>query len=139
MKRSSSAGKLLRRSSGWTALVINLGATPGLGSFVAGHRWVGVAQMTLAVAGFVIFMGWFWKLAQGSWESLETGHPASLPPWRGLVLGLSLFGGAWLWSLATSLRILRDLRTAVPPVLPDPTAAGDPPDRSGSVGPGSAP
>lgn len=102
---------------------------------MAGHRWVGAAQMTVAVAGFLIFMAWFWELAQRAWESLETGHPASLPPWRGLVLGLGLFGGAWLWSLATSLRILRDLRTAVPPVLTDPEAAGDPPDRSGSVGP----
>jgi len=120
-------------------LVINQGATPGLGSFLAGHRWVGVAQMTVAVAGFLIFMGWFWELAQGSWESLDTGHPAPFPPWRRLVLGLSLFGGAWFWSLATSLRILRDLRASVPPLLPEPGPAGDPPDRSGSVGPGSAP
>jgi hypothetical protein len=45
------AEKLRNQSMGWTALAINLGATPGLGSFVAGHRVAGVFQMGLAVSG----------------------------------------------------------------------------------------
>jgi len=105
---------------GWTALAINQGATPGLGSFVAGHRVVGVFQMGLAVSGFIVILTWFWELVRGAWEGLQAGDSVSWPPPQGLILGLVLFGAAWLWSLVTSLQIIRDLRKITPPVLRDP-------------------
>ena len=105
---------------GWTALAINQGATPGLGSFVAGHRVVGVFQMGLAVSGFIVIMAWFWEFFRGAWEGLQAGDSVSWPPPQGLILGLVLFGAAWLWSLVTSLQIIRDLRKTTPPVLRDP-------------------
>ena len=105
---------------GWTALAINQGATPGLGSFVAGHRVVGVFQMGLAVSGFIVILTWFWELVRGAWEGLQAGDSVSWPPPQGLILGLVLFGAAWLWSLVTSLQIIRDLRKTTPPVLRDP-------------------
>lgn len=114
------AEKLRNRSMGWTALAINLGATPGLGSFVAGHRVVGVFQMGLAVSGFIVILTWFWELVRGAWEGLQAGDSVSWPPSQGLILGLVLFGAAWLWSLVTSLQIIRDLRKTTPPVLRDP-------------------
>lgn len=43
-----------------------------------------------------------------------------LAPSQGLILGLALFGAAWLWSLVTSLQIIRDLRKTTPPILRDP-------------------
>ena len=113
------AEKLRNRSMGWTALAINLGATPGLGSFVAGHRVVGVFQMGLSVSGFIAILVWFWELLRGAWDSVQAGDSVVWPPAQGLMLGGSLFAGAWLWSLVTSLQILRDLRKATPPILPE--------------------
>ena len=113
------AEKSNNRSSGWTALVINLGATPGLGSYLAGHRWVGALQMVLAIYGFVTLMGWFWELFRGAWESLQAGDSFVWPPARGVILGVALFGAAWLWSLVTSLQIIRAFRKSTPPILSD--------------------
>jgi hypothetical protein len=113
------AGKLRNQSMGWTALAINLGATPGLGSFVAGHRVVGMFQMGLAVSGFIAILAWFWELVRGAWDSVQAGDAVVWPPARGLILGGALFGAAWLWSLVTSVQILRDLRKATPPILPE--------------------
>jgi hypothetical protein len=113
------AEKLRNRSMGWTALAINLGATPGLGSFVAGHRVVGVFQMGLSVSGFIAILVWFWELLRGAWDSIQTGDSVVWPPAQGLILGCALFAGAWLWSLVTSLQILRDLRKTTPPILPE--------------------
>ena len=113
------AEKLRNQSMGWTALAINLGATPGLGSFVAGHRVVGMFQMGLAVSGFIAILAWFWELVRGAWDSVQAGDAVVWPPARGLILGGALFGAAWLWSLVTSVQILRDLRKATPPILPE--------------------
>ena len=113
------AGKLRNQSMGWTALAINLGATTGLGSFVAGHRVVGMFQMGLAVSGFIAILAWFWELVRGAWDSVQAGDAVVWPPAQGLILGGALFGAAWLWSLVTSLQILRDLRKATPPILPE--------------------
>ena len=113
------AEKLRNQSMGWTALAINLGATPGLGSFVAGHRVVGMFQMGLAISGFIAILAWFWELVRGAWDSVQAGDAVVWPPARGLILGGALFGAAWLWSLVTSLQILRDLRKATPPILPE--------------------
>ena len=113
------AEKLRNRSMGWTALAINLGATPGLGSFVAGHRVVGVFQMGLSVSGFIAILAWFWELLRGAWESVQAGGSISWPPAQALIVGCALFAGAWLWSLVTSLQILRNLRKTTPPILPE--------------------
>jgi hypothetical protein len=104
---------------GWTALAINLGATPGLGSFLAGHRLVGVFQMGLSVSGFISIMAWFWAFFRGAWGSVQAGDSVVWPPARGLILGGALFGSAWLWSLVTSLQILREIRKATPLILPE--------------------
>jgi len=113
------AEKLRSQSMGWTALAINLGATPGLGSFVAGHRVVGLFQMGLAVSGFIAILAWFWGLLRGAWESVQAGGSISWPPAQALIVGCALFAGAWLWSMVTSLQILRDLRKTRPPILPE--------------------
>ena len=100
-------GKSSNRVSGWNALVLNLATTPGLGSFLAGRRAVGIVQMLAAVSGFVVLMLWFWDLARQFWSLLQSGDGAVQPDLRQLVVGGGLFGGAWLWSLWTSISILR--------------------------------
>jgi hypothetical protein len=75
--------------------------------------------MVLSVCGFVTLMAGFWELLRGAWESLQAGDPFVWPPARGVILGVALFGAAWLWSLVTSLQIIRALRKSTPPILPD--------------------
>ncbi len=112
-------GKPGSRVSGGNVLVLNLATTPGLGSFLAGRRWVGSLQMLMAVSGFVVLILWFWDLARQFWEVLQSGGTAVHPDLRQLASGGILFGGAWLWSLWTSISILRQQRRN-PPVLPRP-------------------
>ncbi len=108
------------RVSGGNVLVLNLATTPGLGSFLAGRRGVGSLQMIMAVAGFLMLILWFWDLARQFWELLQSGDTAVRPDLRQLAVGGIFFGGAWLWSLWTSISILRQARrdrSAIPPPL----------------------
>lgn len=106
------------RVSGGNVLVLNLATTPGLGSFLAGRRWVGSLQMLMAVSGFGVLIFWFWDLARQFWELLQSGDTAVKPDLRKLAMGGLLFGGAWMWSLWTSIVILRQERRNRPGVPP---------------------
>ncbi|MBM3902594.1 MAG: hypothetical protein FJ379_10990 [Verrucomicrobia bacterium] len=113
-------GKPGDRVSGWNVLVLNLATTPGLGSFLAGRRWAGSLQMLVAVSGFGVLILWFWDLARQFWDLLQSGDTVVRSDFRQLGIGGALFGGAWLWSLWTSISILRQARrdrSAVPPPL----------------------
>ena len=45
-----------------TCVLLNLVATPGLGSVMA-QRWVaGIGQIILSLAGFVLMMIWFFQV-----------------------------------------------------------------------------
>lgn len=82
---------------------------PGLGTWAAGRRAAGIAQIVVSQGGFLLAMGWgVWCVA--IWT--RTGElPAELGPWFGPAMaGVALFFGAWLWALASSLQILRAAR-----------------------------
>ena len=88
--------------------LLNLAATPGLGSLMA-RRWVaGSGQLGLSIAGFCLVMIWFYQLVvvqfygqiNGAVEEKSVG-------WIGL-LGAGLFGVAWFWSLITSMSFSRE-------------------------------
>ena len=111
----------------FTVLALNLAATPGLGSWIAGHRMAGLWQMALSLAGFLAVMVWSWALARAAFHGLLNGDPPVWPSLRWTVIGSLLFGVAWLGSLVTSLRVLREVRhgerssvRGVPPVLDPP-------------------
>ena len=112
------------RVSGGNVLVLNLATTPGLGSFLAGRRGVGSLQMLMAVIGFVVLILWFWDLARQFWDLLQSGDSAMQPGLRQLGIGGAFFGGAWLWSLWTSISILRQARRDRPVVPPPLTPQG---------------
>lgn len=90
-----------------TCVLINLAATPGLGSFLCGRRIVGLGQLAFSVTGFCLIMIWMCRsfYAEMLRQMDEPVAPLHLEwMWR---WGALLFGAAWLWSLATSISLLR--------------------------------
>jgi 4a-hydroxytetrahydrobiopterin dehydratase len=111
MKPFSSRGKPLSRAAARNATLLNLLATPGLGSLLA-RRWIaGGGQLLLALAGFSLFLIWFVKEMIQYYGQI-TGDVEVQPIGRFLVAGLVLFASAWLWSLVTSLSLLREAAAA---------------------------
>ena len=106
--------RLLTKQTAWNCVLVNQLATPGLGSFYAGHRIAGSAQMILALAGFGLMMVWsFWFFA----TLLRTLQVPGTSPQHALgILGVVLFALSWLWSLITSVQILRQLRRSGAPI-----------------------
>jgi hypothetical protein len=120
MKPSSVRHKPISRAAARNAALVNQLATPGLGSLMARRIFAGICQLLLAVAGFVLIVGWmgafFWRILQE-----QQGGPVAhssldwLWPW-----GPVLFGASWLWSLVTSISLLRQAKSeGVPPKLMD--------------------
>ncbi len=99
---------VLARNCLWT----NLLGLPGLGSFLAGQRFVGAAQMLLALTGFGLNLFWCVAFA-AQWITkqlpLDGGHQ-----FRWGLIGVGLFALSWFWGLATGLQIRRAARTNNP-------------------------
>ena len=89
-----------------SCVLMNLLATPGLGSVMA-RRWLaGTGQLVLSVVGFALMMVWFLQTVGQIFSELN--QTASAPPSGRLgLMGVGLFALAWVWSLVTSLRLLR--------------------------------
>jgi hypothetical protein len=115
--------------------LINLAATPGLGSLLARRYVAGTGQLLLALAGFVLLVSWMFELF---YRLVLQQLGRSVPPdasgwlWK---WGLVLFGAGWLWSLVTSLSLWRQAKTEeaaqqqpAPPRLTD--LPGQPPKLS---------
>lgn len=97
-------------TAAWTCLGINLAVLPGLGSLIAGRRAPGAVQALIASAGAGLSL--FWLVAFFRQWSEDGFFPADGgESFRFGVIGVALFAAAWLWSLATSLSILRGIRT----------------------------
>lgn len=99
----------LSRSAARNAALLNQCATPGLGSLMAGRRLAGVGQLLVAVAGFAMVIGWFVLLALQIYDELINDAQPKSVAWLGEA-GAVTFGAAWLWSLVTSLSVLREAR-----------------------------
>jgi len=94
------------------AFCVNQLATPGLGSLLAGRRFSGSLQLLLASTGFGLLLTWFVRVMIIYFSLLSWDVPPEQPDLRhGLwKAGAVLFGSAWLWSLVTSLSLLREAR-----------------------------
>jgi 4a-hydroxytetrahydrobiopterin dehydratase len=99
---------ILTRKKTVTCVLMNLLATPGLGSVMA-HRWfAGIGQLILSLAGFVLIMVWFFKLVVVQFYGQINGNVVVQPVgWIGLT-GAILFAIAWFWSLVTSFSISQE-------------------------------
>jgi len=112
MKPSSAPTKISHVKARNAALLNQL-ATPGLGSLIAGRWLAGTGQLLVFLAGFVLYCAWVFKTLSQYYNLMYSDVP---PPntgfnpmaWAGIILCL----GAWLWSLVTSISLLREASSA---------------------------
>lgn len=96
-------------NSARASFITNQLATPGLGSLMGGRFWVGLGQIALAVVGFLFVMAWFFLTILESWHLAESNaQPKSYT--RLAIIGALVFVLAWIWSLVTSIQLLREAK-----------------------------
>jgi len=93
----------ISRARAWTCILTNQAATPGLGSLMARRFIAGTGQLLLALAGFVLIVGWMFELfhrvfLQQLGDSVPPDSSGRMWKW-----GLLFFGASW--SLVTSLSL----------------------------------
>lgn len=99
--------KKLTPAAARNAALLNLLATPGLGSLVA-RRWLeGIGQLVLSVAGFILVLVWFLRIMIPYYRQMFSDAPAPVGDFKLLATGAAMFAAAWIWSLVTSLSLTR--------------------------------
>jgi hypothetical protein len=110
----------LSRARVTTCILINLSATPGLGSLMCRRFFAGTGQLLLALAGFFLITGWMLVLFYGMWHQALDEPVAPVAYGWMWKWGSIFFGAGWLWSLVTSINLLRQTKhEKVPPKLAD--------------------
>jgi len=105
--------KLCNRTSARNYLLTNLLVLPGLGSWLAGQRFVGVLQVALALTGFVL-TAWWCVSFFAAWLRTQSFPWDGGPQFRLGLVGVALFAAGWFWALATSLATIRPFRRVQP-------------------------
>ena len=122
-----SGGKLLSPASARNCFLVNQFATPGLGSLMGGRIVAGIGQLLLAIAGFGLVVYWFLRTMQEYYGLISSDAP--IVSYAGYALaGLLFFAAAWLWSLFTSISLVRQAKaqepknppSAPPPIINSP-------------------
>ena len=117
------------RSAARNAVLVNLLATPGLGSLMAG-RWIaGVGQLIVALAGFVLVLVWFFEVMIQYYGQVSGNVPVRPVGWIGET-GAILFVASWFWALVTSISLLREANAAHPEESGAPPPPAQPPKLS---------
>src|SRR5580693_3192347 len=105
--KPSSAPKNISRTAVRNATLLNLLATPGLGSLVARRWFEGICQILLSIAGFALVVVWCVReLIPYYGEMFNDAAPQRIG-FQMLGLGAAMFAIAWIWSLWTSLSLSR--------------------------------
>jgi hypothetical protein len=95
-------------SRAWTCLTTNLVGLPGLGSLLGRRLVAATGQLVLSLSGAGISLWWIVSVLAYWLRNGELPPPG--PDLLYAAGGLALFGLGWLWSLATSLLLLREAR-----------------------------
>ena len=103
-------GQPLDQARATHCAIINLAATPGLGSWIAGRIAAAVGQLLLSVTGFCLIIAWFGQLVLNAFKQLDEASPAPPTSWWLLQAGGVIFVAAWFWSLATSISVWREAK-----------------------------
>jgi len=111
----------LTLASAKNATLLNLLATPGLGSLLVGKFAQGLVQLALAVTGFCFVAVWFVAVLRQYYGQLYGTTETDSVAWLGLTGG-ALFLAGWIWALLTSISLLSQARRSaatmpVPPVI----------------------
>ena len=105
--KPSLAPRIISRASARNATLLNLLATPGLGSLV-GRRWFeGACQLLLSVAGFVLLVVWCIRELVPYYGEMFNDAPPPHVGFQMLGVGAAMFAFSWFWSLITSLSLSR--------------------------------
>ena len=116
----------------WTYLGINLFATPGLGSYMGGRKAAGGGQLCLSVAGFLLITTWMFKTFYGVVTAEMNGTDSVAPGAIWWQSGTFFFALAWVWSLVTSISLVREVGST-PVVAPPPLTTLPSPPRLAEV------
>ena len=103
----------MERRRAYTLVGLNLLVIPGLGTFLAGRRISGLLQVALAVAGLLLCARWISQFMSVVLAAEELPDLEAIP-FRLLTIGFAVVIAAWLWSLVSSLQILRAARKTKP-------------------------
>ncbi len=110
-----SGGKQLNAASARNCLLVNQLATPGLGSLMGGRFIEGLGQLALAFLGAGLVLFWVFKTMQQEFDLPDIETPLSYNKWGWA--GTCFFIASWLWSLLTSLSLIRQAKNQ-PPLNP---------------------
>ena len=82
---------------------------PGLGSFLARRRIAGALQAAIAGTGAALSVWWLFLLAR-QWAEDGYFPIDGGDHFRFGIIGVLVFAVAWVWSLATSVSVIRAAR-----------------------------
>jgi 4a-hydroxytetrahydrobiopterin dehydratase len=109
MKLFSPRGKPPNQATARNAALLNQFATPGLGSIFARHWIVGIGQLVVFLAGFILFCDWSFKTIGNYYAQAFSDNPPPAGHFGKIALwGVVLCAASWLWSLVTSLSLMRE-------------------------------
>ena len=101
-----SFNKPLTPASARNAALVNQLATPGLGTLMLGNMALGLAQLALAIAGFLFVIVWFGMVLTQYYGQISGNAEVKPVGWIGIT-GAILFVASWFWSLVTSIGFIR--------------------------------
>ena len=111
-----SAAKPLSAAKARNCFLMNQFATPGLGSLMGGRIIPGLGQLFLALVGFAFIMIWFLKTMKEYYSLMGEDAPSMSSSYgRFFLAGALFFAASWLWSLLTSISLMRQAKTPEPP------------------------
>ncbi len=116
------------------AVVLNQLATPGLGSWIAGHRIAGAGQLLVGLVAFADFLFQFALLIAGLIQVALGDLDNPTFPTDSLKRALLVLAIAWCWALITSFQLLHE-RRRLPPDLPASPAPGPTPAQAHPLAP----
>jgi hypothetical protein len=123
--KTSSGGKLLSPAAARNCFFVNQFATPGLGSLMGGRILAGIGQLLLALIGFGLLMVWFLQTIKVYYSLADEDAPelTHVSYARYFLAGALFFAASWLWSLLTSISLIRSAK------VPEPLPPGSIPPR----------
>ena len=120
-----SAAKTLNPAKARNCLLMNLFATPGLGSLMGGRILPGLGQLLLFLIGFAFICIWFMRTMKEYYSLMDEEVPIHVSYTRYFLAGFMFAAVSWLWSLLTSFSMVSHAKP------PEPALPGTVPPKLG--------